>query len=271
MRTEITKFWTASDLGLDLLSAHFYTHSFPRHTHDYFVIGLNEVGVHSNFLRGAGCHVGPGTIIVLHPGDVHTGETAPHKGEGWIYRSVYPSIQMMQSIAEEVTGLNAGMPYFPELVINDPEVFRQLLDAHRTLETSTDSLERQSIWKLAIAALVRKHARPRSHRDFEGTEHRAVKLAREFIDANCTEDLSLRQVARVACLSEFHLIRVFQKHMGVPPHKYLTQVRIERAKQMLASGQPIAEVALATGFSDQSHFTRRFKSLTGATPGRYQH
>jgi AraC-like DNA-binding protein len=271
MRAETTKFWTAQDLGLDLLSAHFYTHSFPRHTHDYFVIGLNEIGVHSNFLRGAGVHVGPGTIIVLHPGDVHTGETATFNHGGWIYRSVYPSAQMMQAIAEEVTGARTGTPYFPQLVIDDPEVFRMLLDAHRTLEHSTDALERQTTWKTAIATLVRRHAQPKAAAHFEGTEHRAVKLAREFIEAHCTEDVSLKQLSDVANLSEFHLIRVFQKHVGVPPHKYLTQVRIERAKQMLATGQPIADVALATGFSDQSHFTRRFKALTGVTPGRYQH
>jgi AraC-like DNA-binding protein len=61
----------------------------------------------------------------------------------------------------------------------------------------------------------------------------------------------------------------FTKQVGLPPHVYLNQVRVNRAKQLLADGQPIALVAYETGFADQSHLTRHFKRLFGLTLGQY--
>ncbi|MEW6734220.1 MAG: helix-turn-helix domain-containing protein, partial [Acidobacteriota bacterium] len=66
-----------------------------------------------------------------------------------------------------------------------------------------------------------------------------------------------------------YLIRAFRNEVGIPPYVYLTQVRIEKAKKLLAKGAPIAEVAVAVGFADQSHLNRFFKRIIGITPGRY--
>ncbi len=64
-------------------------------------------------------------------------------------------------------------------------------------------------------------------------------------------------------------MRVFRQETGLPPHTYLIQLRINQAKAHLQAGETIAEVAAATGFSDQSHLTRRFKRIVGVTPGQY--
>jgi AraC-like DNA-binding protein len=66
-----------------------------------------------------------------------------------------------------------------------------------------------------------------------------------------------------------YLIRTFRKAVGVPPHSYLIHKRVERAKQLLRSGEPVAQVALMVGFSDQSHLNMHFKRLLNVTPGRY--
>jgi transcriptional regulator GlxA family with amidase domain len=73
----------------------------------------------------------------------------------------------------------------------------------------------------------------------------------------------------VSGLSRFHLLRVFSKEIGLPPHAYQIRLRIERARTMLRKGIPPALVAGATGFADQSHFTRHFKRVWGITPARY--
>ena len=69
--------------------------------------------------------------------------------------------------------------------------------------------------------------------------------------------------------SPFHLVRVFRAATGLPPHAYLTQVRLQHAKRLLAAGALIAWVAADTGFTDQSHLARHFKQVTGVTPGQY--
>jgi AraC-like DNA-binding protein len=71
-------------------------------------------------------------------------------------------------------------------------------------------------------------------------------------------------------MSPFHLLREFKKHVGFPPHAYLTHIRIQKARHMLKGPTPIAEVALQTGFCDQSQFTKRFKQVVGTTPGHFR-
>nr|BBH92096.1 hypothetical protein KTA_02950 [Thermogemmatispora argillosa] len=78
----------------------------------------------------------------------------------------------------------------------------------------------------------------------------------------------MTQLARVTGLSPFHLAHTFHQVMGLPPHAYLNQLRLEQAKQLLLAGHPIATVAYAVGCADQSHLTRQFKRIYGVTPGQ---
>lgn len=70
-------------------------------------------------------------------------------------------------------------------------------------------------------------------------------------------------------LAPYYIARVFRAEVGLPPHAYLESVRIRQAQRLVARGMPLAQVAGATGFADQSHFTHRFKRLIGVTPGQY--
>jgi AraC-like DNA-binding protein len=92
---------------------------------------------------------------------------------------------------------------------------------------------------------------------------------RHYLEAHYMDNPSLETLAQIAGLSPFHFVRVFRQATGLPPHTYLTQLRINRAKAQLQAGDPIADVAAATGFSDQSHLTRRFKRIVGVTPGQF--
>ena len=90
------------------------------------------------------------------------------------------------------------------------------------------------------------------------------------MQAYFADDLSIEKVAAAAGLSPYYFIRVFGRAAGLPPHAYLTQIRICRARAMLINGMTVAEAACAAGFVDQSHLTRHFKRLTGITPGKYR-
>ena len=111
-------------------------------------------------------------------------------------------------------------------------------------------------------------ALPRARGALDG---RRLRRVTEFIDAHLGEDLSIEALARQACLSPCHFARAFKSATGEPPHRYVIERRIERAKTLVAgSGCPLAAVADACGFSSQAHLTRWFKRIVGTTPGAYR-
>ena len=98
---------------------------------------------------------------------------------------------------------------------------------------------------------------------------RAVELARRHLEDHYSEDVPLEQLASVAGVSKYHLIRLFRAELELPPHAYLLAIRVDRARSLILTGLPLIEVASRTGFADQSHFTRHFKRLVGIAPGAY--
>jgi AraC-like DNA-binding protein len=97
------------------------------------------------------------------------------------------------------------------------------------------------------------------------------RRAKELLTENMSRDLPLAMLARECGLSLTHFSKAFRKSVGVPPHKWLTHQRIELAKRLLReSPMSLAEVALACGFSNQSHFTRSFSAIVGTSPGMWR-
>jgi AraC-like DNA-binding protein len=81
--------------------------------------------------------------------------------------------------------------------------------------------------------------------------------------------VTLDQLASVARLGKFRLLRAFERQVGMPPHRYLIHLRIRWAELLLSRGEAPSVVAARVGFVDQSHLTRRFKQIVGATPGAH--
>jgi AraC-like DNA-binding protein len=98
-----------------------------------------------------------------------------------------------------------------------------------------------------------------------------VRRAEEFIDANLDGDPSIAQLASECGLSRSYFTRAFRQAMGMPPHQWLTKRRVEQAKQLMQEGRlGLVEIAIASGFADQSHFTRVFCRSEGLSPGAWR-
>jgi AraC-like DNA-binding protein len=119
--------------------------------------------------------------------------------------------------------------------------------------------------------MISRHADRKAGTPAARGAHGAVTTSLEYLDSRFTENVTLSELSRAAGLSEFHLLRIFRAAVGLPPHAYLIQKRIDHARQLLSQGLPITRVSLDTGFADQSHFTRAFTKIVGVTPGRYRH
>ncbi|MDD7910966.1 AraC family transcriptional regulator [Pseudovibrio exalbescens] len=99
-----------------------------------------------------------------------------------------------------------------------------------------------------------------------GLSPRKLSLLREFMDAHLGRPVTLRELAAEVDMSEFHTQRSFRASTGVSPAGWMVRRRIERAKEMLRAGEPMAQISEACGFANQSHFSRSFKRATGASP-----
>ena len=262
------RYWAVPELdGLQLIHSDFTDHVFPRHYHDTYVIGVHDVGGEEFRCRGAS-HVSlTGSVILINPGEAHAGHSA---GNGaWVYRGLYPSEKLLREVAEQITGREQNAPFFPDIVVDDPRLARRLLESHRAAETARCSMESRTNLLLALAHMITRHSDAGHTPRPAGRERRAVREARDYIETHYAENPTLDELSSVTGLNPFYLVRAFRAEAGLPPHEYLTQVRVGRAMRLLAEGRSIADVALETGFVDQSHLTSRFKRIVGVTPKQF--
>ena len=267
---EKAKFWRDAQLkNLELLRATYVTHTFAPHFHEGFAIGVIQAGVETFSYRKKQYFSAPGALVLINPGEIHTGEAAV--AEGWTYRMLYPDAAILQQAASEVAGPQRDVPFFPAPVVYDAPMAQLMLKLHLALEDEAASvLERESLLLWTLGQLIVRHADDRPASQRLQVERAAVQAARDYLDAHYAGDVSLDTLAAQVNLSPFYLLRVFKQEMGLSPHAYLTQTRIWRARKLLLAGFPIADVAAQTGFADQSHLTRRFKRIVGVTPGQYR-
>ncbi|MBE9100356.1 AraC family ligand binding domain-containing protein [Vacuolonema iberomarrocanum] len=268
--SETSKLWRVPRFGeLELLRAQYRTQTFPRHTHDCYAIGVIEQGALGFFYRGENVVAARGDINLCIPGEVHTGH--PAVTEGWSYRMFYLDVSLLERVASEMSDRPQNIPFFQSGVLTDGAIAQQLRQLHQQFEQSSESLLQQETEFLEVlATFIKRHADAPPSLAPIGQERRAVTQIKHYIESHYAEEISLSALAHLTHLSRYHLIRVFRETVGIPPHAYLRQVRIRHAKAMLADGLPIADVAIATGFTHQSHLNRWFKKLWGITPGQYR-
>jgi AraC family transcriptional regulator len=103
-------------------------------------------------------------------------------------------------------------------------------------------------------------------------DERRLRRVLDYVEEHLADDIAVADLANVASLSIFYFARAFSAAVGMPPHRYVSQRRLEWAKKTMiaAGGTSIAEMAFVCGFSSQSSFTRAFRRATGLTPAMYR-
>lgn len=219
---------------------------------EHYAVARVERGHSEWWSRGQVWESGPGSLQIQQPGDVHRDV----KREGrMIYQIISFSIQSVES------ALGARLQVLPQLAAGDERgtPFQRLHDA---VQQSADRLTLEVAIVEAIAAFAAIDGTRATHT-------RAVRRAHEALRQRLAEPITLDELAEHAGLDKFHLCRAFRSQVGMPPHAYLTRLRIMRAKQLLDAGVRPSEVAPLVGLYDQSQLNRHFRRLVGTTPGRY--
>ena len=253
--------------GLEIMSARWVEHSFAPHIHDFYAVSLNYGGRGAFHCRHALRDAAPGTCNLIAPGELHTGHAT--SADGWIYRNLHLETPLMTTL---LRGLDRQRPLevrFKLPLVNDPVLAGRLAYAFASLNESNSLLQNESLLLSVVARLATDHFVPGQPLREPGREPAAVRRIREWLDAHPEQNVSLHSLADIAGLSPYYLVRVFRKHVGIPPHQYQKNIRVLKARKLLASGAAIAEVAYLAGFCDQSHLNRCFKTALGVTPGKY--
>lgn len=252
--------------GVDLLHASYQVQNFSRHSHDCYALGVIEDGA-LGFRYMRRNHVAcKGDVNLVVPGECHDGH--PACASGWTYRMLYLSADLVADAASE---LNLGLPDFQEGVLRDSSLANEVRSVHICLaDRETCLLEKESRLLRVLTRWIHRHADQRGTLAHTGAEHAAVRRVKDYLADRIDMNPSMADMARAACLSPFHLLRVFTKATGQSPHDYLTQLRVDRARILLPSKLPLARIAAECGFADQSHLTRLFRRQYGLTPGKYR-
>lgn len=267
--SESAKYQIANELGgIESLSAHYYHQNFSRHTHEGYTIGVIEQGA-QRFLRNGANHLAPNnSIILVNHDEVHDGHSATE--DGWAYRAIYPRVDQLQQVMKDAGLKHDGSVYFREPVVHDPELAELIHAALIQLQHSDNRLLRETLLYNALLQLIRRHSDIRPVPPTLSNAERRISLIRDFLNDQPEADVSLEELAKLAGVTAYHLVRQFQKQYGLPPHAYQIQSRIQLAQKLIQQGHSISDSAQMSGFHDQSHLHRHFKRTLGVTPGRYR-
>lgn len=241
----------------------------PRHAHDTYQIGITTRDPGEYLCEGKTWYAPSGSIILFHPGDVHSAVKVGVRDRRDTSLLMFVSPQQMWKIATSLYGKDCGPPTFENLVIDDSAFIRLFADTHAYTGTGATLLEKESRLHRLLHCLIAKFsASPAAPRPIARSRNK-VLLARDYIESHYRDAINMEQLAKLTHTSPYHLNRLFAREIGIPPHAYQTQLRVERAKRLLLRGTSITDAALSTGFFDQSHFTRYFKRIVGVTPRSY--
>ncbi len=152
----------------------------------------------------------------------------------------------------------------------DTPVVRRFQALYRALRSAQCVLQQEERYQDLAHAIIACGERDSDRRTPCEPARRALAAARDYIAANATRRVTLREVAAHADLTPWHLTRAFHRRFGVPPHRFQMLMRIDRARRLLTNQCVNAEVAQALGFADEAHFIRWFKRIVGITPAHYR-
>lgn len=253
--------------GLDMLQARYHNQRFSRHPHENFCIGVIEEGA-QRFYRTGGEHVAPkGDIILVNADEIHTG--CAGTADGWSYRAIYPSVDMLRGLSSTMHDHQGGAPWFPHAVAHDPGLSEQLRMVFSLLAVEGNTLLKETMLCSSLVWLMMRHGKTQTEvRPLTKADH-AIREVKMLLDDCPEENLSLLELANRAELSPWHFLRQFKNLVGMPPHAYLVQSRLRKATTLLRQGETLSAVSARCGFSDQSHFNRHFKKALGVTPGQF--
>lgn len=184
--------------------------------------------------------------------------------------------EFLQNIAQETLDSDSNLfELIPQFQVHDSHIqgITMMLFEECQKELSNNQLYLDSLANILAVNLIRNHSTTKPILPIYQGGLSPYQLSQVFnyIEAHLDENLKLENLAQLLDISQFHFSRLFKQSVGLSPHQYLIEQRIERAKQLLKkTNQSILDIALNCGFSSHSHLSKQFRQVTGMTPKAYR-
>ena len=231
---------------------------------DHHTFAVATAGGALSRYRGAVHTCRPGAFAMFEPGEIFRCTDV----DCFSFHSIVIEDATLVEAAHELD-LPGRAVRFARACVEDPELSGRLRELCLAVTRSATPLAQQSLYAGCIASIVRTYGDASPRRLPGAREPVMVRRALELLHTAPEQPITLDDLAQASGANKFTLLRAFQKRVGVPPHRYQLHLRIRRARELLRSGKGAAEVAMALGFYDQSHFISWFKRLTLVTPAAY--
>lgn len=280
MKDKIHYHRVADTSDLILSDGVFSEFEFKPHYHLDYHIGLVIEGVQKQRFQGKNVLLGPGRISIVPPGEIHDGSGYDDKEYTMCTFRISPALlhEYLSDIADhngsDVSQINDHdlSPFFAGAMIEDSALAKRLVQLYQGIQNPQGlaSLPVEEAWLKLFDPLFNrlKVVTPKSVEG--GLSLRQIMQVRDYADAHLADKISLQQLAGLCDLSRYQFLRRFEQSMGLTPHNWLIQLRLERACLLLRlPKQSLTQVAASVGFYDQSHFIRAFRKWYGITPSQY--
>ncbi|MCI0997341.1 AraC family transcriptional regulator [Pseudomonas corrugata] len=255
--------------GIETVRAHFEGHAYDPHWHDAYLVGVTEEGVQQFHCRRQQHNSTPGKVFLLEPGELHDGH-APQVG-GFTYRTLYLEPHWLERELRslfDVAPDNAQLGFAATLA-DDARLANATALAFQSLHDQEIRIVRQTALDTLLANLT-QHLHWRARINPDPRLPLVAQQARDYLHSHLNEDIGLDDLARVTGVDRFRLTRAFKAAFGLAPHAYLIQLRLARARRLLARGESAVAVAAQLGFADQSHLGRWFQRAYRLSPADYR-
>lgn len=240
---------------------------YAPHSHAMLSIGAVDGGCSVFSRDGQQQRLSRGDVVLIPAGVVHS--CNPENDGRWSYQMLYLDPAWVGGVVGEMGAFDAMVLNRLPPAIAPRQVHERLTWLNECLFSATPDEDKEAALLVFVGELFGEvPARREEPADRPDSER--LREVRQLIAARCVEALSLDELAREAGMSRYHFVRAFSRVVGMTPHAWQLDQRIERARRLLEQGLPLADAALQLGFSDQSHFQRAFKQRVAATPGEYR-
>ncbi|WP_375748732.1 helix-turn-helix domain-containing protein [Vibrio sp. HN007] len=268
--TDKVEYFRLSDSHDLMLSQGAYSeYTFKPHYHIDFHIGLVVSGVQEQKFNRNKVLLAPGRISVMPPGEVHDGIT--YRDSPYQLNTFRISPELVQACFSDMFSVN-NLPQFGGAMVENHQISQQLVYLFNYLKHQKEitSLPFEEQWLKTLLPLLENLTKRKSTVVKGALSDKHLNWVVEYCHENISDKISLDQLSSLSDLNRYQFLRRFEKSVGITPHKWLTQLRLERACQLMRkSDKSIAEISAEVGFFDQSHFNRAFKSLYGVAPSMY--
>lgn len=248
--------------GIELKEATFRNKHFPIHFHDTYSIGIIKNGIENLNIGDKNLIAVPKSIVVINQNELHS--NCFYNNDYWTYQTLNLNFDALTFLHKYQNHKPSKNLIFQNLI--EDNFLYQLISS---LHEKASSNWHEEISAISECLLLNYQVNKKEEKLHYLSWENIILEIKNFLGSRLNEKINIEIIAKKYNKTSFQLVRAFKSHTGLTPIAYLTLLRLNKSKDLLASGNSLVETAMECGFFDQSHFSNNFKKYFGVTPKQF--